>query len=139
MTNDATATWNGWSRATISVTYRYRRHEIAEGATPTLAHSAPLLAGATTGGTVTINQNGGILNIALRPTSQWNVDGSVEVLYADNVFTPVAPRELQHYRLHTLYKPKSWATLSASRRSISAPADPAAPKASRANCSLAEA
>jgi hypothetical protein len=33
-------------------------------------------------------------------------------MYADNVFTPIAPRELQHYRVHTLYRMKSWTTLS---------------------------
>ncbi len=119
LTNDATATWYGWSRATVSLTYRYRKQVIAEG----IPHSTALavtepgnlpanFTNPTGSGTVTINQNGGILNVALRPTSQWNVDGSLEVLYADNVFTPVAPREQQHYRLHALYKPKSWATLS---------------------------
>jgi hypothetical protein len=108
ITNDLTGTWNGWSRATFSLTYRHVNHIIAEG----IPHSAPLALGATTNGTVTINQNGGIFNAALRPDEQWNIDGSVEVLYADNVFTPVAPRQLQHYRVHALYRPKSWATLS---------------------------
>jgi hypothetical protein len=32
---------------------------------------------------------------------------------ADNSFTPVSPRELQHYRIHTLYRPRPWATISA--------------------------
>ena len=35
-----------------------------------------------------------------------------EMLYGDNVFTPIGPRQLQHYRVHTLYRAKSWATLS---------------------------
>ncbi|HEX4039445.1 MAG TPA: hypothetical protein VHX37_15405 [Acidobacteriaceae bacterium] len=108
ITNDATVSWDGLSRTTISLTYRYRRQEIAEG----IPHNAPLTAGDTTSGTVTINQDGGILNVAVRPTEQLNVDASIEVLYADNVFTAVAPREQQHYRLHALYKPKSWATVS---------------------------
>ena len=119
VTNDATATWYGWSRATVSLTWRYRKQVIAEG----IPHSTALavtepgnlpadFTNPTSNGTVTINQNGGILNVALRPTNQWAVDGSLEVLYADNVFTPVAPREQQHYRLHALYKPKSWATVS---------------------------
>ena len=107
VTNDVTATWDGWTRGTVSLTYRFRKQIIAEG----IPNNAPLAVGTTTDGTVTINQNGGILNIALRPTSQWNINGSVEVLYADNVFTPVAPREQQHYRVHAQYRPKTWATL----------------------------
>ncbi|MGB9029209.1 MAG: hypothetical protein WCC27_03735 [Acidobacteriaceae bacterium] len=108
ITNDVTGTWNGWSRATISLTYRYRNHVIGEG----IPHNTALTAGATNNGTVTINQDGGILTVALRPTSNWDVNASVEMLYGDNVFTPIAPRQLQHYRLHTLYRAKSWATLS---------------------------
>lgn len=108
ITNDLTATWYGWSRATLSLTYRHRNHVIAEG----IPHNAPLAAGATGNGTVTINQNGGILNASVRPTNQWNIEGSAEVLYADNVFTPVAPRQEQHYRVHVLYRPKAWGTLS---------------------------
>jgi hypothetical protein len=108
ITNDVTGTWDGWSRATVSLTYRHRNHLIGEG----IPHNAALAAGATNNGTVTINENGGILNIALRPTSKWDVNGTAEMIYADNVFTPVAPRESQHYRFHTLYRAKSWATIS---------------------------
>ena len=108
ITNDVTGTWDGWSRATVSLTYRHRNHLIGEG----IPHNATLAAGATNNGTVTINENGGILNVALRPTSKWDVNGTAEMIYADNVFTPVAPRESQHYRFHTLYRAKSWATIS---------------------------
>jgi hypothetical protein len=34
------------------------------------------------------------------------------VAYADNAFTPVGARQTKHYRVHTLYKPKPWATVS---------------------------
>lgn len=108
ITNDVTATYDGWSRATIAVTYRHQNHLIAEG----IPHSAALAAGATNNGTVTINQNGGILNLALRPTSKWDVNGTAEVSYSDNAFTPMGPRQLQHYRVHTLYRMKSWGVIS---------------------------
>jgi hypothetical protein len=111
-TNDATATWDGWSRATVSLTWRYRDHVIAEGIPSNTPLAVTATTSPTTDGTVTIHQNGGILNAALRPAANWNLDGSLEALYADNVFTPVAPRELQHYRLHTRYQPRPWATLS---------------------------
>lgn len=108
ITNDVTATYEGWSRATIALTYRHENHLIGEG----IPHSAPLAAGATSNGTVTINQDGGILSLVVRPASNWDLNGSAEILVADNVFTPVAPRQLQHYRFHTLYRVKPWATIS---------------------------
>jgi len=107
-TNNVTATWDGLSRATFSLTYRYRDHVIAEG-TP---HNLPLAVGATDSGTVTIHKNGGIFNVALRPSANWNLNGSVEVLYDDNAFTAVSPRQTKHYRVHTMYKLRPWATIS---------------------------
>jgi hypothetical protein len=108
LTNDLTTTWDGWSRATLSLTYRYRLQTIAQG----FPRNTPLPVGETTNGTVTIHGNGGIFNAALRPSDHWNINGSVEVLYNDNAFTPVGPREMQHYRIHTVYRPKPWATIS---------------------------
>ncbi|MGD0912126.1 MAG: hypothetical protein ABR928_09525 [Terracidiphilus sp.] len=123
LTNDATVGWDVASRATVSLTYRHRQHVIAENVYSAASKTAPedpggnpgnvpLAAGATTDGTVTINQNGAIFTVALRPAANWQVNGSVELLYADNVFTPIAPRQLQHYRIHTLFRPKTWATIS---------------------------
>jgi hypothetical protein len=108
LTNNLTGTWDGWSGATFSLTYRYRVHTIGEG----IPDNAPLAVGATGNGTVTIHENGGIFNAALRPSSKWNINGTVEALYADNAFTPVGPRQTRHYRVHTIYRPKPWATLS---------------------------
>ncbi len=108
LTNNLTGTWDGWSGATFSLTYRYRVHTIGEGS----PDNTPLAVGATGNGTVTIHENGGIFNAALRPTANWNINGTVEALYDDNAFTPVGPRQTRHYRVHTLYRPKPWATLS---------------------------
>jgi hypothetical protein len=107
-TNNLTGTWDAGPRTTLSLTYRHETHTIAEGS----PHNVPLAVGATGNGTVTINQDGGILNAAVRPSANWNVNGTVEMLYADNAFTPVGPRQTRHYRLHTMYRPKPWATLS---------------------------
>ena len=106
--NNLTATWDASARTTFSLTYRYRTHLIAEG----IPNNAPLAVAADTNGTVTIDENGGIFNAAFRPTQNWDINGSAEVSYADNAFTPVAPRQLQHYRVHTIYRPKTWATIS---------------------------
>jgi hypothetical protein len=106
ITNNLTAAYDLTDRTTFTLNYHYQQHTIGEGAANTTGYLSGL-------SKYTINENGGSLGIAVRPTDNWSINGSVEVLYADNVLTPVAPRELQHYRIHTKYRPKSWATLSA--------------------------
>jgi len=106
ITNNLTAAYDLSDRTTFTLTYHYQQHTIREGS----ANTTGYLVGATD---YTINENGGTFGVALRPTNNWSINGSVEVLYADNVLTPVAPRELQHYRIHTRYRPRKWATISA--------------------------
>ncbi len=108
VTNNVTASWDASSRANLAFTYRYQDHAVAEG----VPHSAPLPVGAVTGGTVIIHENAGVLTLATRPAANWDLNGSVEVGYDDNALTPVSPRQLRHYRMHTIYKPKTWATIS---------------------------
>ncbi len=108
-TNNATVSWDVTPRTMISLTYRYSNNVVGEG----IPNNAPLAPGADTNGTVTINQNGGILNVALHPTNHLDMSGTVEAIYNNNVLDPVEPRELQHYRFHSLYRPKPWASLSA--------------------------
>lgn len=100
--NNVTLTWDQSARATYALTYRYGSHDIVQGA-----------ATGTSSSLVTINENGGIFTVALQPATNWDINGSIEILYDDNVLTPVAPRQTQHYRIHTMYRPKTWATLSA--------------------------
>jgi hypothetical protein len=112
-TNAVTGTWDGLSRATLSLTYRYSSHVIAEG----IPHNAPLVPPATTG-TITIHENGGIFYAAVRPSERWSVNGSIGLMYADNAFTPLTPRQAQTYRLHALYRLKSWGTVSAAYNDV---------------------
>jgi hypothetical protein len=104
LTNNLTATLDATSRATVSLTYRYSTDTIVQG-------NAVSTNPANTNWT--IFENGGILNVALRPTVHWDVNGTVEAIYDNNVLTPIDPREAQHYRMHSLYRPKPWATISA--------------------------
>jgi hypothetical protein len=101
VTNNASVSWDQSSRLTLTFTYRYKNHRIVQGAGSGAASSV-----------VTINENGGVLNIAYRPTPQWRMNGTVEMLYDDNALTPIGPRQTKHYRFHTLYKIRPWATLS---------------------------
>jgi hypothetical protein len=89
----------------FTLTYHHQQHTIGEGA----ANTTGYLSGISN---YTINENGGTFGVAVQPANNWNINASVEVLYADNVLTPVAPRELQHYRIRTKYRPKTWATFS---------------------------
>lgn len=105
ITNNITGTWDVTNRTSLSLTYRHESHDITEGAENTTS----TLTGATF---FTINQNGGIFSVATHPSNNWDLNASVDLLWADNVFTPVAPRQQQHYRFHTMYRPKTWATIS---------------------------
>lgn len=110
-TNNLTVSWDATPRSTFSLTYRYQDHLISEGQ-GTAAHNVPIPANNTTSGEVTIHENGGIFTAALRPAKNWNLNGSVEAMYNDNAFTPMGFRQLRHYRVHTIYRPRTWATVS---------------------------
>jgi hypothetical protein len=103
LTNNATVSWDASSRATLSLTYRYQAHTIIQ-----TSGTGP------TENLIGIDENGGILNAALRPTAHWTLNGSAEVAYSDNALTPLGARQLQHYRVHTMYRPKPWMTVSGS-------------------------
>src|ERR1035438_2716684 len=105
ITNNLTAAYDLTDRTTFTLTYHYQQHTIGEGA----ANTTGYLSGISN---FAIYEDGGTFGVNVQPANNWNINGSVEVLYADNVFTPVAPRELQHYRIHTTYRPKTWATFS---------------------------
>jgi hypothetical protein len=105
ITNNLTAAYDLTDRTMFTLTYHHQQHDITEGA----ANTAGYLSGISN---FTINENGGTFGVAMQPANNWSINGSVEVLYADNVLTPIAPRELQHYRIHTKYRPKTWATFS---------------------------
>jgi hypothetical protein len=105
ITNNLTAVYDLTDRTMFTLTWHHQQHTIGEGA----ANTTGYLTGISN---FTINENGGTFGVAVQPANNWHINGSIEVLYADNVLTPVAPRELQHYRIHTIYRPKTWATFS---------------------------
>jgi hypothetical protein len=110
LTNNLTASWDGLSRTSLSITYRYSNRNIGQG----VPHKGaiPLVLADPVNGTVAITENGGIFNAVVRPVNNLDVNGSVEVLYDDNAFTPVSPRQTRHYRVHANFKPKTWMTFS---------------------------
>jgi hypothetical protein len=105
ITNNLTAAYDLTDRILFTLTYHYQEHIIGEGA----ANTTGYLSGSSN---IAIYEDGGTFGIAVEPANNWKINGSVELLYADNVLTPVAPRQLQHYRFHTTYRPRTWATFS---------------------------
>jgi hypothetical protein len=101
LTNNATVSWDVSPRATFALTYRYQSRAILQ-----TSGTGPLE------NLVGVDENGAILNASLRPTDHWTLNGTADFSYSDNAFTPVSPRQLRHYRIHTSYRPKSWMTLS---------------------------
>lgn len=107
--NNLTVSWDPNAKTALSLTYRYGSHKIGQGVPHVgrVDQSQDPYAGE-----VDITENGGIFRGAYRVTSNWNINGSVEALFYDNVLTPVAPRQSYQYRIRTQYKPKQWATLT---------------------------
>lgn len=111
VSNTATVAWEVSPRARFSLGYRFTNRKIGQGD----PHTGPLNdQGDPYIGQITINQNAGIFNAALRPAKNWDINGTVEISYDDNVLTPVSPRQSKLYRVHTIYKPNTFTTISAS-------------------------
>jgi len=95
-TNTFVVAWEIAPRAAVSVGYRYRSRIITDAG----------------GDFIPIHEDWGLFAAVLRPLPQWRVNFNVDAMYADNAFTRISPRQLQHYRLRTLYQPHPWLTLS---------------------------
>jgi hypothetical protein len=88
--------WNVSGRARISLGYRYRSRIITDAG----------------GDVIPIHENWGLFGTSLRPTPLWRVNFDAEAMYADKSFTRISPRQLQHYRLRSTYKPQPWLTFA---------------------------
>lgn len=110
-TNNLTGSWYASPTTTLSLTYRYEDRKIGQGIPH--AGAIPLVLSDPVSGTVEIHGNGGVFTAVYRPTANWTVNGSLEGMFFDNVLTPVAPRRAWQYRVHTMFKPKPWATVTA--------------------------
>ena len=96
-------------RRRFALTYRYSDRNIGQG----VPHQGPIpiVVSDPVAGTITINENAGVFNAALRPAKNWDLNGTVEIGYADNAFTSVGQRQFKTYRVHTTYKPNGKVTL----------------------------
>ncbi|HEX8712372.1 MAG TPA: hypothetical protein VF730_10900 [Terracidiphilus sp.] len=104
--NTIVGEWEATEWAQISLGWRYRNR--------TLGYRLSVPTDVLDGRDYTYNDhlNSTFLNLALRPTKEWKVNGAIETGWADDVYVPVAPRQFQQYQVRTTYKPKDWATIS---------------------------
>ncbi len=107
--NNITASWDPSARAQFALTYRYSNRNIGQG----IPHQGPIpdVLSDPVNGTITINENAGVFNVALHPAQHWDLNGTAEIGYADNAFTAVGQRQFRTFRMHTQYRPKAWATI----------------------------
>ena len=96
-TNATTTTlaWEVTPRARVSVGYRYRSRTIAQ-----------------VGDMIPIHENWGLFGTSLRPNSQLRINFNFDGMYADNAFTRISPRQLQHYVARATYQPRGWLNFS---------------------------
>ena len=93
--NTASLAWDVTSRARMSAGYRYRSR--------TIAHDGDL---------TPIHENWGLFGAALRPNPQLRINFNLDLMYADNTFTRISPRQLQHYVVRAHYQPRPWFVFS---------------------------
>ncbi len=105
ITNNFTAAYDLTNRILFTLTYHYQEHLVAEGFANTTGYYSNVT-------NFALYEDGGTFGVAVQPMDHLRINGSVELLYADNVIVPVAPRQLQHYRIHATYRPRAWATFS---------------------------
>ncbi len=59
-----------------------------------------------------IHEHWALVGLFFQPTSNLRVNANVDAMYADNSFTEISPRQIQHYRVRSTYKARPWMNLS---------------------------
>lgn len=94
--NTVYVAWDVAPRARLSLGYRFNSRLITDAG----------------GDFIPIHSYGPLFGLVLRPTTELRVNLNVEAMYADNSFTRISPRALQHYRLRSMYNPRPWLTFA---------------------------
>ena len=61
---------------------------------------------------IPIHEQWGLFGFFFQPTNTFRLNANVEAMYADNSYTRISPRQIQHYRVRGIYKPKQWMNFS---------------------------
>lgn len=55
-----------------------------------------------------INEHSALFGFWMRPTNEFRMSYDVELMSADDAFTRISPRQLQHYKFRMIYNPVNW-------------------------------
>ncbi len=94
--NTFLAIWDLAPQARFSVGYRYSSRLITDAG----------------GDVIPIHAYSALFGLVLRPMTHLRANFNAEARSADNSFTRISPRKLQHYRMRTLYDPYPWLGLT---------------------------
>ncbi len=94
--NTVLANWDLAPAARFSFGYRYSNRLITDAG----------------GDVIPIHANWALFGLVLRPATQLRVNFNGEAMSADNAFTRISPRKLQHYRIRTTYTPHPWLSIA---------------------------
>jgi hypothetical protein len=94
--NTFLAIWDLAPTARLSAGYRYSSRIITDAG----------------GDFIPIHANTALVGLVLRPTAKFRANFNAEIMSADNAFTRISPRKLQHYRMRTSYVPYPWLNLT---------------------------
>ncbi len=133
-TNTTVVAFSPFDKLKLSVGYRYRDRDIIKTLRNTTTSTfTPPFANRGTCAAIPLNPDGtctvtpastpalenneihehwGLVGIAAQPAPQLSVKVNVEAMSADESFTRISPRQLQHYIVRTFYKPRPWMTFS---------------------------
>jgi len=96
--NTFLAIWDLASHARVSAGYRYTSRIITDAG----------------GDFIPIHANWALFGLVLHPVPQLRLNFNADAMSADNSFTRMSPRKLQHYRMRTAYTPRTWLRLNGS-------------------------
>jgi hypothetical protein len=75
-----------------------------------ITYTAPAAA-ASTRAISTINEQVILAGVTLRPKDALQIDTDFEFGYSDYAYTRIWPRQIQGYKVHASYSPRTWATI----------------------------
>jgi len=105
--------WNPSKRFGAHVGYRFR-HRLVFKAEPENFTDTELVAPEfAEGDLIPVNEHSPVFGFWMRPVDSFQFNADVELMTADSFITRISPRQTQSYKLRARYRPKSWASISA--------------------------